>query len=121
MANKLPSIPRGKPWSPLHYALKKRSDDMFEQLKPKKIAARQEKAKRIKWKDISKYSDKSEYEVYVSNRYIGTIKQEFNTKWKMSPDFDYEDLFYSHVQLHTEYHDFREAGKALVDFWIFSV
>jgi hypothetical protein len=57
----------------------------------------------------------------VSDRYIGTVKQEFNTQWKMHPDFDYEDMFYSHVQVYTEYYDFREAGKALVDFWITSV
>jgi hypothetical protein len=114
MAYKLPL----DPWLPI---TKSKSDEMLKKLKPKKVAARQKKAKRVKWKDVSKYGDKTEYEVYVSDRYIGTVRQEFNTKWKMYPDFDYEDLFYSHVQTHAEYYDFREAGKALVDFWVTSV
>jgi hypothetical protein len=121
MASKLPSIPKGKPWSPLHYALKTKSDEKLEKLKAKSMLARQEKAKSVKWKDISKYNDKSEYEVYASNRYIGTVKQEGKAKWKIYPEFEYEDLFYSYSQLHAEYYDFRESGKALIDFWITSV
>jgi len=103
------------PWSPIG---KNKSDEMLKKLRPKKIAARQKKAKKIKWKDVSQYKDRSEYEVYVSEELIGRVRQEFNTKWKIYPEFEYEDLFYSNAQVNDEYYDFREAGHALIDFWI---
>lgn len=110
-----------KPWHPLHYALKNKADDMLKKLKPAKIKARQKKAKKIKWRDISQYDDKSEYKVYVSDEYLGRVRREFNGKWKIYPDFEYEDLFYGNAALEGEYHDFRESGQALIDFWISNV
>ena len=111
MAFKLPP----DPWYPI---TKSKSDEMLKKLQPKKIKARQKKAKSIKWKDVSRYKDRSEYEVYASGELVGRIRQEFNTKWKIYPEFEYEDLFYSNAQVNDEYHDFHEAGHALIDFWV---
>ena len=112
-----------KPWHPLHYALKSKSDDMLKKLRPKKIKARQKKAKSIRWKDVSRFKDRSEYEVYATDTLVGRVRQEFNTKWKIYPEFEYEEdnLFYSSSQVNDEYYDFREAGHALLDFWISNV
>ena len=108
------------PWYPI---AKNKSDEMLKKLRPKKIKARQKKAKSIKWKDVSRYKDRSEYEVYASGELVGRIRQEFNTKWKIYPEFEYEEdnLFYSSSQVNDEYYDFREAGHALLDFWISNV
>ena len=109
-----------KPWHPLHYALKSKSDEMLKKIKPSKTKAKHNKAKKVKWKDVSRFKDRSEYEVYASGELVGRIRQEFNTKWKIHPAFEYEEenLFYSSSQVNNEYHDFREAGHALIEFWI---
>jgi len=113
MPYKLPPLP----WAPI---LKKKSDDFLRKLKPTKVATREKKARKISWKDVSRFKDRSKYEVAVSGKPIGTVEADIRHKWTMYPGFRHDDSYYTMAQLQTKYLDFREAGKAMVELWIIS-
>ncbi len=104
-------------WAPI---LKKKSDEFLRKLRPSKVATREKKAKKISWKDVSRFKDQSKYEVSVSGKPIGIVEANLRLKWTIYPKFRHDDSFHTMVQLQTKYLDFREAGKAMVELWVVS-
>jgi len=89
-------------------------DDVSDALKVKRLEVKQRKSKKIKYKKISLW----EYEITATDRSVGVIKENSSSKWKIEPSFKYDEDLYSRITLKTEYHDFSEAGRALVEMWI---
>jgi len=98
------------PW----WGIEEKIDKMNESIKFKRLEVKERKGKKIKYKKTSHW----EYEVTATDRPLGTIEQDINGKWAIKPSFEYEEDLYSQINLRTEYSDFSEAGRALVDFWI---
>ena len=98
------------PWS----GIGGKVDKMNETLKLKTLEAKQRKSKTIKYKKISSW----EYEVSATDRPLGMIKESINNRWRIVPSFKYEEDFYSQMAMKEEYYSFREAGNALVEFWL---
>ena len=98
------------PWP----GIESKVDKMNEALKIRKQEVKQRKSKKIRYKKI----DSWQYEVFASERPLGLIKEGMNRKWKIVPTFKFEETFFSEIAMREEHYDFREAGNALVKFWL---
>lgn len=93
-------------------------EEELERLKEEKMVRRAEQAKKISWKEIDK---NTEYEVLIGGTSIGRVKLGFKGKWKLYPSFRWRKNSYNrHVIVESNYVDFHDSGKALVDLWTIS-
>ena len=116
-------LPNGKKqfdidWEYQPYDKAKKMRKELEKLKEEKMLKRMEESKKISWKEIS---HRTEYEVLVRGTSLGRVRQAFSGKWKIFPSFPRKDDSYRKLVIEqTEYQDFHDSGKALVDLWILS-
>ena len=93
------------------------SSEEKRRLKKERKQQRVESAKKIKWKVIDK---NYEYEVSVGGEVLGKVSKS-NGKWVVQPEFNWNEDSYRNKNLaKSNYGDFRESGKALVDLWCLS-
>jgi len=121
---KMPSITKAKKnqfdidWEYQPYDKAKKMRQELEKLKEEKMLKRLEESKKISWKEIS---HRTEYEVLVRGTSLGRVRQSFGGKWKIFPSFPRQaDSYRKLVIEQTEYQDFHDSGKALVDLWVLS-
>jgi hypothetical protein len=103
------------------YETGNKAEEMKEELRrlqEEKMLRRAEQAKKISWKEISK---NTEYEVLVGGTSVGRVRQGFQGKWKLYPSFRWKkDSYNRHTIVETDYCDFHDSGRALVDLWTIS-
>ncbi len=92
---------------------KNKAKDMADSIKSRVKDAKQRKAKSLKWKKLSDWR----YEVYASETLIGEIEVDVFNNWKIYPEFEYEENFFSRIKMGEKYNSFREAGHGLAEFW----
>jgi len=103
------------------YEPRNKAEEMKEELrrlKEEKMVRRAEQSKKVSWKEISK---NTEYEVLVGGISLGRVRQNFQGKWKLYPSFRWKkDSYNRHMIVETDYVDFHDSGRALVDLWTIS-
>lgn len=92
-----------------------KADKINDAIRAKKLEIKQRKSNKIKYKKLSHW----EYEVTATDKLLGKIEQNSSGKWMIKPSFKYEEEdFYARISLSEKHNNFREAGNALVEFWL---